>query len=342
MADRFRRLAGRAPAGVWQAPGRVNLLGEHTDYNAGLALPVAIERSTSVAVALRPDGRWRCWSTARPQEPADARLDEAGASLRGWARYVVGVAWALRRSGVELAGADVVVDSTVPAGAGLSSSAALTAAVAVALGELAGAPLDRSALVAACHEAEAGFVGAPTGTLDQRAVLEAAPGTALFLDFRDGAAEHVPAEAALPLVVVDTGIRHDHRSGDYGRRRRECEEAAAALGCDVLRQATLDAVAERLTGTLAARARHVLGENDRVGEAVRRLRAGAGIGDLLDHAHRSLRDDFEASCPEADAVVEAARAAGATGARLTGGGFGGSVLVTGLPEEAAVAAATRA
>ncbi|MHB1928625.1 MAG: galactokinase [Acidimicrobiales bacterium] len=330
-ADRFRALTGRDPEGIWQAPGRVNLIGDHTDYNGGLALPFAIERRTAVAVARRRDRRWRLWSEQRPGEPADVDL----ADLRpegpgGWERYVLGVAWALRAGGVDVPGADIVVDSDVPLGSGLSSSASLVVAVTVAVADLAGAGLDRERLVAVAHDAEARYVGAPTGTLDQRAVLFARAGHGLLIDFRSGATVAVPLEAATPLVVVDTGVRHDHASGGYGERRRECTEAAAALGLPDLRDATVEMAEERLTGPLAARARHVLTENGRVAEAARRLLAGEAIGELLTASHRSLRDDFAVSCPELDAVVEATLASGAAGARMTGGGFGGSALVLGL------------
>lgn len=347
-ADELRRLGAGPAEGVWRGPGRVNLIGEHTDYNAGLALPFALDRCTAVAVRRRADRRWRCWSRqqppgARADDPVLADLDQLDAARpSGWARYVLGVAWAMERSGVVVPGADLVVDSTVPLGSGLSSSAALTAAVAVAVDELTGSDLGAERLVTICHQAEAGFVGAPTGTLDQRAVLLAREGHGLLIDFASGATETVPLDAVQPLVVVDTGVRHDHATGQYASRRRECEAAAAALGLPDLRGADAAMVEDGLSGRLAARARHVVTENARVVEAGARLRAGRPIGDLLVASHRSLRDDFEVSCPELDAVVAATTRAGAAGARLTGGGFGGSVIVTGLPEGLVREAATAA
>ena len=347
LADELRRLAGAPADGVWQGPGRVNLIGEHTDYNAGLALPFALDRRTLVAVRRRPDRRWRCWSRQHAPEgdPEAVEVDLADLGPdrpEGWARYVLGVAWALTAAGVEVPGLDLLVDSAVPLGSGLSSSAALTAAVAVATDGLAGADLGAEALVGICHDAESRFVGAPTGTLDQRAVLLSRAGHALLIDFATGGTETVPLRGTGPLVVVDTGVRHDHATGEYGARRADCEAAAATLGLPDLRSADLASIDAHLSGRLAARARHVVTENARVVATVDRLRAGEGIGDLLDASHRSLRDDFEVSCPELDAVVDAARRAGAEGARMTGGGFGGSAIVLGLSVEVARVAATEA
>ncbi len=336
-ADRFRTWTGRDPEGVWQAPGRVNLIGDHTDYNGGLALPFAIGRRTVAAVGRRADRRWRVRSEQRPDAPADVDLaDLRPRSAGGWERYVLGVAWALHEAGADVPGADILVDSDLPLGGGLASSASLVVAVTVAAVELSGAVLDLDGLVGIAHRAEAGYVGAPTGTLDQRAVLLARAGYGLLIDFRSGTADPVPLAAAEPLVVVDTGVRHDHASGGYGERRRECAAAASALGLPDLRDATPAMVDERLSGHLAARARHVLTENERVAEAARRLLAGSSVGQLLTASHHSLRDDFAVSCPELDAVVEAALAAGADGARMTGGGWGGAVVVSGLPADDAV------
>lgn len=328
LADILRHLSGREVAGVWTGPGRVNLIGEHTDYNRGLALPFALDRRTAVAVALRRDRRWRCWSCQQAAgeaglgDPVEADLDRLGPGRpAGWARYVLGVADGLARMGVAVPGADILVDSDVPVGSGLSSSAALTAAVAVALDELTASGLGPEGLVGVCHDAESRFVGAPTGTLDQRAVLLGRPGHALLIDFATGETTPVGLSGAGELVVVDTGVRHDHTTGGYAERRRECEEAAAALGLADLRGADMEMVGTCLTGAVAARARHVVSENRRVRLTVARLGKGAGIGDLLYQSHCSLRDDFQVSCPELDAVVEAAMHAGASGARMTGGGF---------------------
>ena len=348
MAEELHRLSGSPAAGVWAGPGRVNLIGEHTDYNRGLALPFALDRRTCAAVAPRSDRRWRCWSRQQATEvgrsaPVEVDLEDLGPDRpAGWARYVLGVAWAFSRAGIEVPGADLLIDSSVPLGSGLSSSAALTAAVAVALDEVIGTGLEPSGLVSICHDAEALFVGAPTGTLDQRAVLLARPRHALLIDFATEAATPVSLDRLGPLVIVDTGVRHDHATGGYGDRRQECEAAALTLGLETLRSADLEMIDSRLTGTLAARARHVVSENLRVEETVARLQAGADVGELLYASHCSLRDDFEVSCPELDAVVEGALGAGADGARMTGGGFGGSALVLGLPEPAVRAAASAA
>jgi galactokinase len=339
IADQFLAVTGRRPEGVWQAPGRVNLIGEHTDYNAGFALPFAIDRHTFVAVGRRSD-RWvRCWS-AREDRPAEADLDDLKpTSVVDWARYPVGVLWALARAGVEVPGLDIVIDSTVPVGAGLSSSAALEASVAVALDEVCRAGLDRNQLVELCHQAESEFVGAPVGMLDQFAVLLAREGHGLLVDFRSLVIEEIPLSIG-PLVVVNTGVRHRNADGAYAARRRACEEAAAQLGVAALRDATLEDVADRLEGDRQRRARHVVTENSRVLEAAARLRRGEEIGDLLYASHDSLRDDFEVSCAELDAVVEVARGCGAGGARLTGAGFGGSAIVLGVDEQRLAAALT--
>jgi galactokinase len=329
LAGRFRRLSGRSPDGVWRAPGRVNLIGEHTDYNAGFALPFAIDHQTLVAVGRRSDRQVRCWS-AQDDATAEANLEALDRdSARGWARYPVGVFWALDQAGVDLPGADILVDSAVPVGRGLSSSAALLAAVAVALDELTGTGFDRYELARLCHTAETRFVGAPVGMLDQFAVLCARADHGLLIDFRSQRMEAVPL-AIGPLVVVDTRVRHSNADNGYAARRRSCEQAAFELGVTDLRDATQPDVERRLDGDLRRRARHVVSENERVLAAAGRLGAGEEIGDLLYASHASLRDDFEVSCAELDAVVECSRQCGASGARLTGAGFGGSAIVRGI------------
>jgi galactokinase len=340
LADRFRHLTGRSPEGVWQAPGRVNLIGEHTDYNAGFALPFAIDRQTLVAVGRRSDRHVRCWS-AQDDATAEADLEDLDRdSVVGWARYPVGVFWALDQAGADVPGADVLVDSAVPVGSGLSSSAALVAAVAVALDELGGTGLDRYQLAELCHAAESHFVGVPVGMLDQFAVLSAQAGHGLLIDFRSLVVEAVPL-AIGPLVVVDTGVRHSNAEGAYAARRRSCEQAAAELGVSQLRDATRLDVEQRLKGELRRRARHVVSENERVLAAAGRLAAGDGIGDLLNASHASLRHDYEVSCAELDAVVECGHRCGASGARLTGAGFGGSAIVLGVEVKELAAALER-
>jgi galactokinase len=337
VTDAFAERAGRPAEGVWRAPGRVNLIGEHTDYNDGFVLPVAIDRSVVVAAARRDDGVLRSWSSRDRDDPVSRPVAEVGpGTSSGWSAYVEGMAWALRELGVPVPGADIVVHADLPAGAGLSSSAALEAAVALALTDLAGSKVDRVALALAGQRAETEVVGMPCGIMDQMAVLLARAGHAVFLDTRTRVTELIPfdpAAAGLTLLVIDTRVKHALVGSPYAERRRACERAAAALGVPALRDATI----EDLEAALARgafdevtfhRARHVVTENDRVLEAVDLLRRGAltSIGPALAGSHRSLRDDYEVSCPELDVAVEAAVAGGAVGARMTGGGFGGSAL----------------
>jgi galactokinase len=320
LGHAFRHHAGRAPQGGWSAPGRVNLIGEHTDYNDGLALPFAIDRQTLAAVALRDDDQLRCWSL---QDEPDS-----------WQAYPLGVRRALVDAGVKVRGADIVVDSDVPTGGGLSSSAALECAVALALNELAGGGLDRMQLAQACQSAEHTEVGAQTGIMDQVASLFGAAGSMLLFDVRSREITPVPAVLdGLELLVIDTSVRHSNAGAGYSDRRGECVEAAELMGAHSLREAGLEKVAELASqsgrpGMLGRRARHVFTENVRVTRAVALLRSGRArdLGPLLNASHASLRDDFEVSAPELDVAVDAATQAGALGARMVGGGFGGSVL----------------
>jgi galactokinase len=344
----FRDLVGRPPDGVWSAPGRVNLIGEHTDYNDGFVLPVAIDRECRAAVARRNDGIVRCWSVQLGAGPEVAVDDLSPATVQpGWAAYVLGVAWALREAGVAVPGMDVVVDSRVQAGAGMSSSAALTCAVGLALCELAGGELDRSALARAGQRAEADVVGAPVGVMDQMAAVHGRAGAAVFLDCRSLDVRQVPLplqEQQLELLVIDTGVAHAHATGAYASRRRACEQAARLLGVPALRDVAPFALKD-LDGELLCRARHVVTENARVLTAVAALSAGdlAALGPLMSASHVSLRDDFEVSVVELDTAVDACMAAGALGARMTGGGFGGSVLALVAAERSVdVAEAVRA
>jgi len=324
----FAELTGRAPAGIWAAAGRVNLIGEHTDYNEGFVLPIAIDRVARAAVAPRSDGLLRCWSV-QEGGPVEAAYDEVGPGRPGgWAAYVLGVAWALHEAHGLSLGADIVIDSDVPAGAGLASSAAVGCAVASALVDLAGLALDPTRIALACQRAENVVVRAPTGVMDQMAAMHGRAGTAVLIDCRSLAVSHLPLDlAGLALLVVDTGVRHRHATGGYAARRAECAQAARALGLASLREATLDRLGP-LEGTLLRRARHVVTENARVLAAADLLRAGdvRGLGPVLSAGHASLRDDFEVSVPELDAVVATAVEAGALGARMTGGGFGGSAI----------------
>ena len=330
----FARQYGREPEGVWFAPGRVNLMGG-PDYNEVFVLPFALGAGVSAAVSRRADRRIALTSRQAGGGPVLLSVDtlEPG-SAGGWAAYAAGVAWALREAGCPVGGADVAVDADLPMGAGLSSSAALECSVALALTELYELVVPRRELAALARRAENDFAGVPTGIMDQLAALLCRAGHALLLDCRTGTGTAVPldpAAAGLALLVIDTRARHMLADGRYAARRQACADAASMLGVRSLRDVTGDAGAlARLADPVLQRpARHVISENRRVLAAAELLRAGdpAGIGGLLTASHLSLRDEFEVSWPQADAAVEAAVGAGATGARMTGGGFGGSVIV---------------
>jgi galactokinase len=342
VAELDRTWDGHAD-GVWTAPGRVNLIGEHVDYNGGRCLPMALARVTAAAVRVREDGRVRLASDDPDAEPFEGRLAELGpGAVSGWAAYAAGVLWALREAGVDVPGMDVAVSSDVPLGAGLSSSASLECAVALAAAELAGRaddPVLRQLLVEAAMRAENEVVGASTGGMDQTVAMLAEDGAALLIDFRNGSTEPVPlglAEAGLQLLVIDTRVRHALADGQYGQRRSDCEQAARELGLGLLGEATPADVERLRDPRLRARARHVVTEIARVDELVALVRAGrvAECGPQLNASHASLRDDYEVSAVELDTVVAAATEAGALGARMTGGGFGGSAIA--LVPDAAV------
>jgi galactokinase len=333
FAERF----GSAPEGVWAAPGRVNVIGEHTDYNGGFVLPVALAHTTRAAVGHRTDGLVALASLQHPDATVEIALEDlAPGRPGGWAGYPAGVVHELRDR--VPGGLSILVDGDVPSGAGLSSSAALECAVALAVRDLLGLDLTVADLVDVARRAENDFVGAPTGILDQSAALLCTAGHALFLDTRDRSSEQVPLDleaAGLAVLVIDTGTTHDHAEGGYGDRRRECEQAAARLGVGLLREvedvAALDVLADGTAegNLLLRRARHIVTENARVLEVVAALRGDAdprSIGPILTAGHASLRDDFEISVPLLDAAVEAAVEAGAHGARMVGGGFGGSAI----------------
>ena len=349
VARSFAAAHGHAPDGVWAAPGRVNLIGEHVDYNAGPCLPFALPHRTYVAFALRDDGRVRARSPRLAGgEPWEGALaDVAPGTVSGWAGYVAGVPWALRRAGHAVRGFDAEIDSAVPVASGLSSSAALECAVALALDDTLGLGLGaddagRARLAAACVDAENHIAGAPTGGMDQAAALRCLDGHALALDCRDFSARQVPLHldtAGLELLVIDTRAAHAHTDGRYGSRRRACADACDLLGVPTLRDLpagdldrALALLGERAPAgrveELRRRVRHVVTEIARVEATAALLDAGdvTGIGSLLDASHASLRDDYEVSCPELDTACTAARAAGALGARMTGGGFGGSAV----------------
>jgi galactokinase len=309
------------------APGRVNLVGEHTDYNDGLCLPFAIGRGVTVTAQALGEPRVEVLSEALGER--DAFTLDGVRAAGGWRAYPRGVVAELRAEGRASRGARLRIASDLPAGAGLGSSAALCVALALALLALDGEQEpDLLALARLCSRVEHDWAGAQTGLLDQLAVLLAEPGHALRLDLRDLRAQPVPLElGGRRLVTVDSGVRHAHAEGAYNRRRAECREGCRALGLASLRDAT-EADAARLPEPLDRRVRHVVTENARVEAAADALRRGdvAALGPLLDASHASLRDDYEVSLPEVDHAVAALKAAGADGARMIGGGFGGSIL----------------
>ncbi|MEU8346848.1 galactokinase [Spirillospora sp. NPDC048832] len=337
IGEAFGAAFGRAPDGVWHAPGRVNLIGEHTDYNDGLVLPFALSRGVTVAAARRDDGVIDVRSRQAPTAvtaPVDGPpvVSEGWPADRAWAAYPVGVARVLREHGT--GGASLLIDSDLPQGAGLSSSAALECATALALCDLHGVGIDRPALARLAQRAENEQAGIPCGLMDQSASLLCTAGHALMLDCRSGLSSQVPfdpAAAGLTLLVVDTRASHALGGGEYGRRRAECEEAASLLGVDALRDVKdlAAALGSLKDPVLRRRVQHVVTENHRVEATVGLLRAGAlpEFGAMLNASHLSLRDQFEVSWPEADATVDAALRAGARGGRMIGGGFGGSVIV---------------
>ena len=334
----------RTLTGTWSAPGRVNLIGEHTDYNDGFVFPFAIEYRTSVDLSVRTDGRIRVRSSY-DHEPVEVALTELADlfparrdEIVEWARYPLGVAWALlSATGVDAAsvpGVDLSFTSDVPVGAGLSSSAAIEGATASALNDAWDLGLDRVTLARVGRRAENEAVGAPTGIMDQMASILGRADAGTFLDCRSLEAEVVElgfAPAGLEVLVIDTKVSHAHSTGGYGERRVSCEKGAAIMGVAALRDlsvADLPRAAELMDEVTFRRVRHVVTEDQRVLDAVATLRSAGprAIGTLLDASHVSMRDDFEISVPELDLAVDTARSAGAVGARMTGGGFGGSAI----------------
>jgi galactokinase len=342
--DGFASAFGEAPAGLWSAPGRVNLIGEHTDYNDGFVLPFAINRRTVVALGTREDRMLRI-ASSYADEVAEIDLSalEPGA-LGGWSAYPLGVAWALGEFGADLEavpGVDLFIESDVPVGAGLSSSAAIESAVALALNDVWQLGFTLEDLARVGQRAENVAVGAPTGIMDQSASLLGQAGSAVFLDCRSLHTELVDlglAQAGLVILVMDTGVSHSHSTGGYASRRESCEKGARMLGAESLRDVSVDDLPraqELLDDETFRRVRHVVTENQRVLDVVQALRSEGptAIGHLLDESHQSMRDDFEISVPELDLAVEVALANGALGARMTGGGFGGAAIAL-LPQAA--------
>ncbi|WP_253942654.1 galactokinase [Nocardioides sp. zg-1230] len=329
---------------VWRAPGRINLVGEHTDYNDGFVLPFALEVGCTASVSdvsaagVEGSDGWTVRSAQQREPVVVRRSGLAGADLEDvpeWSRYVLGALWLLTDRGVDVPPLGIRVDSDVPSGAGLSSSAALVCSVARAVDDHLGLGLDDDALFALTRDVENDAVGAPTGGMDQLVSLRGEAGHALFCDMRSHETRSVPLDLdgdGLTVLVADTRAPHRHSDGEYGARRRGCEEAARQLRVAALRDVTaddLDAALGRLDDDELRRyVRHVVTEDDRVLSVVRLLDAGrlADIGPLLTASHRSMRDDFRITVPEVDTAVDALLEAGALGARMTGGGFGGCVI----------------
>jgi galactokinase len=313
------------------APGRINLIGEHTDYNDGLVMPIALRLGVTVEATSRDDARVRL-STDAGLAPREGAY-EIGAERRDgtWVDRARGVTSTLAREGIAIRGFDAEIRSDLPVGAGLGSSAAFAIALLRALSELFDLALDDAASARIAHAAESEFAGARAGMLDQLASVYGRPKDALLIDMRDHATEVIPLPPTIELAVIDSGKRHEHATGGYNRRREECEEACLHLGIATLRdidESPLDEILERLPSPLDKRVRHVVAENARVRRAVAAVRShdDAELGELLNASHRSLRDDYEVSTPELDQLVELATAAGALGARMVGGGFGGSII----------------
>jgi galactokinase len=337
----FADAYGRDCEGVWSAPGRVNLIGEHTDYNEGFVLPFAIGARTSVAARRRNDGVLALASAQFPAKIRHIRLAKIRpGTVTGWPAYPAGVAWALGLAGPGAAagGVSLFINSVVPTGSGLSSSAALDCAVALALRDLHGLEASRTEVALACQRAENEMVGAPTGIMDQFASLFGEHGSAVFIDCRTVHGESVPLPletGGLEIVLADTREQHKHAAGGYADRRASCDRAARILGVRALRDVgvgDLDKASDVLDAETFRRLRHVVTEDERVLAAVASLRAGdlesdpAVLGALLTASHASMRDDFEITTPALDLAAATAVEAGAVGARMTGGGFGGAVI----------------
>ena len=327
----FDAIFGGAPTVSAEAPGRVNLIGEHTDYHEGFVLPTAVPQRTRVEIRRRDDTRVQAWTANFPGDMVSFEIGRERPAHR-WIDYVQGATAALSRRGYPVTGFDVRIASTVPPGGGLSSSAALEISLLRALRSLFVLPLDDLSLATLGRQVETDFVGAPVGIMDQMASSLARPGEALLLDTRSLLFERIPLPPDAELIVINSGVPHQHALGEYATRQRESFEAAAELGVGVLRDmgmADLPRI-NKLPAVLAKRARHVVTENDRVVRAAQALREHdlAEFGRLLDASHVSMRDDYEISTPEIDALVAIGqRDPDVRGARLTGGGFGGSVVM---------------
>ena len=328
----YRKLAGSDPEGIWFAPGRVNLIGEHTDYNDGFVLPFALEQRALIAAGHRDDGLI-VMHAADLSETMEVSLSALAPGQGGWAAYLAGVLWVLREAGHQVGAVTLALTSDVPLGAGLSSSAAIECAVMAAMCDLFSlniAPMERAQLA---QRAENVYVGAPTGLLDQAASTLCRTGHGLFLDCRTLETTDVPLplhEQGFEILVLDTHSPHSHIDGEYGERRATCEQAAKILGVRALRDVTdLDAALSRLPDTqMRRRVRHVVSENERTRAALGLARKGllSERPRLLNESHISMREDYEITVPAVDLAVETALMHGAFGARMTGGGFGGCII----------------
>ena len=336
LLEQFRSRFGTVAA-VYRAPGRVNLIGEHTDYNEGFVLPAAIGFSCWVAIAPRSD-RKLVFHSESFSESIEANLDRLAAHGQGkWHDYPIGIAFTLEKAGIPLRGANAYISGNVPLGAGLSSSAAVEVATGYALLAVSDYPIDLKQLALLCQRAENEFVGARSGIMDQYVSCFGQQGHALLLDCRSLESRALPLPPSVHLVICNTMVKHQLGASEYNTRRAECEGAvrrlAAALpGIHSLRDVSLPQLKQhraRLTDTLYKRCRHVITENDRVQNFASALQRGdvASLGPLMAESHRSLRDDYEVSCRELDVMVEiASRQHGVYGARMTGGGFGGCTI----------------
>lgn len=339
ISQSFANLFGHSPDVVAQAPGRVNLIGEHIDYSQGFVLPFAIDSVTKCAVSKRNDDRVLISSLQQPAARIESSISEiASKSGEGWARYVLGVLWALEiKQGVE-----ILIDGQVPLGAGLSSSAALECSVATALNHLFSLDKSLTELAQLTQRAENEYVGVPCGIMDQSISLMGKAGYALLLDCRDLSTRHIPVDflgAGLRLLIIDTRAHHALIDGGYAERRASCEEVAKIVKVDSMRDLSMNqllSVKNNLTEVQFKRARHAVTEISRVLEAVERLsnKEFIDFGNLLNQSHASLRDDYSVSCPELDLAVDTAMQSGALGARMVGGGFGGSAIALIKDEDA--------
>lgn len=338
FAEQFHSRFGRQPTVQVRAPGRINLIGEHIDYLNGWVMPAAIERYLRVAAAPRPGKEVRLWSPRQQAEPAVVNLRDLSkrtASEERWLNYSIGVLQGYAEAGVDLPGFDAVLDSDLPIGAGLSSSAALETATALVVEALSGFSLDVKRRALLCQKAEHQYAGVPCGIMDQLAVGACRAGHATLLDCLDLTLTPVPLPAGAAMLVADTGVKHTLGDGEYRKRRQDCETALEMLGAKSYRDVSLDLVdqhRELLGDRLFRRARHAVTEMRRVHDFVAALQAGnvPELGRLMREGHESLRDDFEVSCPELDCLVAAAYdfgpGRGLIGSRMTGGGFGGSTI----------------